>query len=261
MNYAIVSAVHGRPAIAEAWAAWLAKHFPGKVVVAGDDIDIHNRMILHLKDQLVWVPYCNEPLGAKFNRAAEHAVRYSQWVQDLEEENISHLLVLGSDDFPSPMLLRGWYTAAMVGAQFACLSSLYFHGLTKRETSVLTPEGVTKRGAFGTGRLYPTAKFGFLFNTYGYAWEPALPSALDRSLWMAMGEPKPDFVIDQTDDVWCMAVKSDEDQKWTYDHLKARLNMPVVGETLPESAQEFLKWIHEQPGVLTPKLKMTVKQN
>jgi hypothetical protein len=246
VNYAIVSAVHGRPAIAEAWAAHLAKHFTGPVVVAGDDEEIRERMFTHLgEERFRWVPYCNEPLGAKWNRAAEAA---------LHTCGEDYMLVLGSDDFPSPGLLQWYDRVTLVNPRWACLGSLYFHCLAQRETSVLEA-----RHSFGTGRLYNMFDFANLFRVRGYAWEPALGKGLDLSLWKAMGKPREDRIVSQTDDVWCMAVKSAE-QIWSYDRLKQTLNMPVV-ETLPESAREFLKWIHEQPGVLTPKLKMTVKQN
>lgn len=247
MNYAIVSAVHGRPAIAEAWAAHLASlQVIWPVIVAGDDEEIRTRMERHLGGDLVWVPYCNEPLGAKWNRAMEKALDYAD-----------HVVVLGSDDFPSPDLLSHWDSTARNGAKFSCLGSLYFHSLASRETSVLSAEG--KAGAFGTGRMYRAEDIERAFQQRGYAWEPALGKGLDLSLWKAMGQPKPDALIEQTNDVWCMAVKSKE-QIWSYERLKQTLNMPVV-ESLPESAREFLEWIHAQPGVLTPKLKMTVKSH
>lgn len=245
MNYTIVSAVHGRPHIAEAWAAHLAQHFDGAVVVAGDDNEIQERMRAHLKHRLIWVPYCNQPLGAKWNRAAERATRYD-----------GPLVILGSDDFPSRGLLREWSEVACLDPVFTALGSLYFHSLATKETSVLN--GSTSKGAFGTGRMYKCDHFVKRFAACGYAWEPALGSGLDRSLWTALGQPQPHPLIQPTEDVWCMAVKSDE-QIWSYEHLKARCNMPVV-EDLSVSMVEFLTWLHEIPG-MTPRRRPTVVHN
>jgi hypothetical protein len=248
VNYSIVSAVHGRPHVAEAWAAHLAKHFTGPVLVAGDDMEIHDRMMKHLPGQLVWMPYCNEPLGAKWNRAAEKACDYED-----------HIVVLGSDDFPSAGLLWEWHEAARhKNAKFTVLDALYFYSLANRETSILTSAGVAQRGAFGTGRMYRADAFASRYAALGYAWEPWLEKGLDNSLWRVMGKPSPQVVIPQTDDVWCMAVKSDE-QIWSYEHLKARCNMPVV-EDLSVSMTEFLTWLHEIPG-MTPRRRPTVVHN
>lgn len=231
-NYAIVSAVHGRPEVAEAWAEHLANHSTCPVVVAGDDPEIKERMRDHLEGRLVWVPYCNQPLASKWNRALEKAL----WCKDTW--NLTHVVILGSDDFPSPHLCYIWQWLTNKGDKFkfAALHALHFHGLAANETTILS----AKR-SFGTARMFDIGLLQQRFDSYGYAWSPHLNKGLDSDLWINLGQPEEDVLLVPTDDLWCCALKSST-QLHSYDKLKRLLHMPVVAR-VPTGLAEWLQWV------------------
>lgn len=227
-NYVIISAVHRRPNLTEGWGMHLARYSQCPVVVVGDEVDTKDRLQRHLKSRLVWIPYCNDPLGAKWNRAAEVGALLGR-----------HVVILGSDDFPSPALFDYWENIDTY-PELVSLDALYVHDLETVETSHITLQNV-QRGSFGTARLYRAASIAQRFSEYGFAWTPSLRSGLDYNLWTHMGQPVA-TILPTSSDIWCVAVKSVQ-QIWSYKTLKKRLNMPRA-EFMPESLVTFLDWIH-----------------
>lgn len=231
-SFTIVSCVHGRPVITEAWAKHIAQNFTGPVVVAGDDPELRERLERQLGNNLIWVPYYNFPLGAKWNRAAERACQLG-----------NDLVILGSDDFPSPNLFQVWEDITLLKYRWACLSSIYFYSIKWKEISQLT-----SRYGFGTGRMFPRKNFVDLFENQGYAWRPDIQSRLDADLYQALGHPEDDIVLSSDDSTWILAVKGEE-QINSYE--KIRLAHPTMNtiETPHKSITEFIKWFQSQPGM------------
>lgn len=236
-SYAIVSCVHGRSAITEAWARHLATHFSGPVVVAGDDPELRACMEKHLGGSLIWVPYYNFPLAAKWNRAAERAI-----------DVCAHLVILGSDDFPSPELFNIWEHITKLRYKWARIASCYFYSMKFRELSQLKSQF-----GFGTGRMFPSTSFRHLFETEGYAWTPSLNSKLDASLYHNMSHPVDDIVLTQNDSCWILAVKSDQ-QIHTYEKIRqAYPDMPTI-EQRPAQVDALITWLRNQPGMKPTRL-------
>lgn len=232
-SYAIVSCVHGRPVITEAWARHLAANFSGPVVIAGDDPELKERLERQLgHGQLIWTPYYNFPLGAKWNRAAERATAYAE-----------HLVILGSDDFPSPELFQIWEHIASLKYRWVCMNSIYFYSIKWQEISRLT-----SRYGFGTGRMFNSESFRDLFETRGYAWTPSIQSRLDADLYQALGHPEDDIVLNANENVWILAVKSDE-QINSYEKIRlAHPTMEMVKQP-PKSLEALRAWLCNQPGM------------
>lgn len=222
MNYSIVSAVHSRPIITKAWAKHLAEHFTGNVVVAGDDWSLHKTIKWHLKDQLVWTPYCNNPLGAKWNRALEVAIQLTPYV-----------VILGSDDFPSPELLQVWdRVASNIKPSWAQLDSLYIYSLSKYEACLLDMSR-----PWGTARMFRSSDLLTLFSQRGFAWTPSATRGLDNDIWEALGAPEADHIIECGHTTWCVATKSAE-QLHSYDKIKFKLGLTKIKP--PRLVSDFL---------------------
>lgn len=211
-NYAIVSCVHGRPELTEAWAKHIAAHFFGPVVIAGDDPILREICEFHIGTNLLWVPYANQPLGAKWNRAAEYAIDVAD-----------HCVILGSDDFPSPRLLDVWEYSTRWRDQWTRMDSIYFYDVESRETARLQSVH-----GFGTGRMFPSSWLRKLFETKGYAWHPSCMSQLDSNLYSNLGCPDMEGVLPTNDDYWILAVKTDQ-QIHSYSKIrKAQPRMLLV---------------------------------
>lgn len=238
MSYAIVSCVHGRPALTEAWAKHLATHFDGPVVIAGDDPELYERCERQLRNNLIWVPYYNFPLAAKWNRAAERAIKVA-----------SHLVILGSDDFPSPELFGIWKHITTLSYKWVCLDSLYFYSTQWKEVSQLT-----SRYGFGTGRMFPSYAVADLFNHYGYAWTPSLQQRLDADLFQNLGHPEDDIVLSSNESCWILAVKVGEQQINSYDKIRAAHPTMLTIEQPSRQLENLIIWIRNQAGMKATRL-------
>lgn len=229
-SFAIVSCVHGRPAVTEAWAKHLAAHFDGPVCVAGDDPELRHILEFHIGNNLLWVPYCNQPLGAKWNRAVERAIRAS-----------AHCVILGSDDFPSPELFNIWeYITRLPKYRWVCLDSIYFYHVKSRETSFLR-----STFGFGTGRMFPSHLIRDCIEAKGYAWTPWLNQTLDASLYSNLGAPEQDIVLASNDSCWIVACKTHE-QIWTYEKIR-QVHPGMETITHPsKGVQAMTSWLHSQ---------------
>lgn len=238
-SFAIVSCVHGRPAVTEAWAKHLAAHFGGPVCVAGDDPELRQILEFHIGNNLLWVPYCNQPLGAKWNRAAERAIRAS-----------ANCVILGSDDFPSPELFNIWeYISRLPKYRWACLDSIYVYSTKFKELSLFT-----SRIGFGTGRMFPSHSLRDLFEAKGYAWNPSFASQLDASLYSNLGCPEDDVVLSLNESCWILAIKTAE-QIHSYEKIReVHHHMPVIAKHPPQVAK-LISWFHSQPGIKPAKPK------
>lgn len=225
-SYAIVSCVHGRPELTKAWAKHIATHFFGSVVVAGNDPELKEICELYIGPNLLWVPYANRPLGAKWNRAAERAVYITE-----------HCVILGSDDFPSPELFSIWEYATRWMDQWIRMDSIYFYDIRSHETACLQSEH-----GFGTGRMYPSSWLRKLFETKGYAWHPAFRSQLDSSLYSNLGCPESKIALPTDESCWLLAVKSDQ---YIHSYSTLRIAHPRMFTVEPnDGMKEIIQLIH-----------------
>lgn len=228
-SFAIVSCVHGRPAITRAWASHLAAHFFGPVVIAGDDPELKEICQFYIGNNLLWVPYANRPLGAKWNRAAERAIYESE-----------HCVILGSDDFPSPELFNIWEYTTQWKNRWVRMDSIYFYDIKTRETAHLQ-----SALGFGTGRMFPSSWLRELFESKGYAWHPAYMSQLDSSLYSNLGCPDGDIVLPTDDSCWILAVKTEQQ---LHSYSKIRKAHPKMLTVKPNAGmQQIIQLVHPKP--------------
>lgn len=101
----------------------------------------------HIDDpRVLWVEAPNSPLGAKHNAGMFEA--------DMREHGMTHLCVLGSDDFLSPRYVATLRELAATGVEHAALLDAYrLDRRTGRATHEVGPQSDESERVYGSGRM------------------------------------------------------------------------------------------------------------
>jgi len=146
MKLAIITAIHGRPLMTEAFLKAMArirKEFDVKTYAVTSELNLQEEskgvsesdkekcLDLLYQYNIDYVEYPNYPNRTKWNRVVQY-LRYTDF---------THLLILGSDDIPSSRFIE--HTLTLDKYNLAGLSGLWFWGLNPRRA------GFERFGYFG----------------------------------------------------------------------------------------------------------------
>jgi CTP:molybdopterin cytidylyltransferase MocA len=211
VKIAVLSCLWERYELAPAWWQgmtrirdhWREAGHECDIVVAGSE-DTHRTMAAD--HAAVWVEAYNDPLGAKFNAAAQRAFH----------DGADYLMVMGSDDFLATKTLQVMANRIQQGARYVGLSGCWFHDLATGRTSLFEayPVGHAQRGQpIGLGRLLHRS----LLPRHGRPWQDDLNRSLDWSMTQRCKLPKAS-VVQVGETVVALDVKT-RANIWSFDRV------------------------------------------
>lgn len=229
MKIAVVTCVWQRLELAPAWWSGLTRlrdtwrdwGHECAVYVAGSE-DEHRQLAADHGGH--WVEAYNDPLGAKFNAAAQRAFH----------EGADYILVMGSDDFIAPKALDVMAVRMGQGATYVGFTGCWFHDLATGRTCLFEyPPGHPQRGTpVGLGRLVHRS----LLPKHGRPWQDDLNRSLDWSMTQRCKLPKA-TVIGVGETIVTLDVKTAANI-WAFDRV-ARGRAVTQGHTALELVPEW----------------------